>query len=102
MNYFFLEIVFVVRESRHHGLSFFRDHAPATRGPSHTQLVLPDELPGYFESRASAWDKIRTKTSKESKTSTSSSKETGGKVRLPKVFEDIPPWLCGTQDGEGG
>ncbi|CAM9903251.1 unnamed protein product [Scytosiphon promiscuus] len=37
------------------------------------------ELPGYFESRATAWDKIRKKTSTESKTSTSASKDTGGK-----------------------
>eukprot|EP00903_Cladosiphon_okamuranus_P006555 g6403.t1 len=37
------------------------------------------ELPGYFESRASAWDKIRTKSSKETKKSTSESRDTGGK-----------------------
>ncbi|CAB1118571.1 unnamed protein product [Ectocarpus sp. CCAP 1310/34] len=37
------------------------------------------EMPGYFESRASAWDKIGSKKSKESKTSSSASKDTGGK-----------------------
>ncbi|CAM9591018.1 unnamed protein product, partial [Ectocarpus sp. 8 AP-2014] len=37
------------------------------------------DMPGYFESRASAWDKIGNKKSKESKTSSSASKDTGGK-----------------------
>ncbi|CAN0440893.1 unnamed protein product, partial [Laminaria digitata] len=38
-----------------------------------------DELPGYFESRASAWEKISRKASKEIKSSSSTSNETGGK-----------------------
>lgn len=38
-----------------------------------------DELPGYFESRASAWEKISRKASKENKTSSSTSNETGSK-----------------------
>lgn len=50
------------------------------------QLAAPitkalDDLPSYFEKRAAAWDKISVKTSKETKSSTSTSKETGGKVR---------------------
>lgn len=62
-------------------------------------LALLDELPGYFESRASAWDKIRTKTSKESKTSKSSSEDTGGKVGSTKVLESMPPCFYGTHKG---
>ena len=63
----------------------------------HPHSLTPDsrkrretgELPGYFESRASAWDKIRIKHSKEIKTSTSASKDTGG-----KVFVRVCVYVC--------
>lgn len=45
-----------------------------------------DGLPGYFEARAKAWSNLAVSISKETKTSTSSTKETGGKVRTTVSF----------------
>lgn len=39
-------------------------------------------IPSYFEVRASAWEKIASKATKETKTCTSATEETGGKVRV--------------------
>lgn len=39
-----------------------------------------EDIPSYFEKRATAWEKVAKKTSKETKKSSSESQETGGKV----------------------
>ncbi|CAM9762502.1 unnamed protein product [Pylaiella littoralis] len=68
-----------IEDGNNFGVSVQLDVTKGIDGLTAPLATSLGELPGYFESRASAWDKIATKTSKESKTSTSESKETGGK-----------------------
>ena len=69
-----------IEDGNNFGVSVQREVAGAIDELLEPMQKALDKLPGYFEKRASAWDKIATKISKETKKSNSTAKETGGKV----------------------
>ncbi|CAM9178235.1 unnamed protein product [Ascophyllum nodosum] len=68
-----------IEDGNNFGVSVQREVAGAIDELLEPMQKALDKLPGYFEKRASAWDKIATKISKETKKSNSTAKETGGK-----------------------
>lgn len=70
-----------IEDGNNFGVSVQREVLEEISGLSVSMKKSLNGIPSYFEIRASAWEKIASKASKETKTCTSATEEKGGKVR---------------------
>ena len=69
-----------IEDGNNFGVSVQRDVVESIEELSSSMVTALNRLLRYFEERTAAWDKIATKSCTETKISTSTTKETGGKV----------------------